>query len=168
MKRFTVYLGLGSNLGEREKLLNRAVSELKKVRETNVVWTSSIYETDPYGKTEQPKFLNAVLQVETTLLPPDLFDETLKIEMIVGRMQSERWGPREIDIDILLYEGLVFENESVSVPHPELDKRKFVLVPLREIAPDCVHPVSGLTIEELSTECTDNTRVVKSSYHIIL
>jgi len=168
MKRFTVYLGLGSNLGEREKLLNRAVSELKKVRETNVVWTSSIYETDPYGKTEQPKFLNAVLQVETTLLPPDLFDETLKIETIVGRMQSERWGPREIDIDILLYEGLVFENESVSVPHPELDKRKFVLVPLREIAPDCVHPVSGLTIEELSTECTDNTRVVKSSYHIIL
>ena len=168
MKRFTVYLGLGSNLGEREKILNRAAGALKTVRETTVVWTSSVYETDPYGKKEQPKFLNAVLQLETGLQPQELLLETRNIEANIGRTHTERWGPREIDIDILLYEGLVFEDQNIRVPHPELDKRKFVLVPLREIAPNCVHPVSGMTIAELSTDCPDTTRVVRSSHHIIL
>ena len=91
-----------------------------------------------------------------------------RIEGVVGRTEGggERWGPREIDIDILLYDGLVYTDDAVTVPHAEMERRKFVLIPLREIAPELVHPVSGLTVEELAAACPDTGRVVKTSYHI--
>jgi len=168
MKLYTVFLGLGSNLGEREKCLNQAVGHLKKLRASSLVWASSVYETDPYGKVDQPKFLNAAVQIETSLEPSELFEEIKKIEATAGRSRNERWGPREIDIDILIYDGLVFESDSVKVPHPEIEKRKFVLVPLREIAPDLVHPVTGLNVEEMAAQCQDSGRVVKSLYRIVI
>jgi len=168
MKTYRVFLGLGSNLGEREKYLNRAVSELKKLRDTTIVWASSVYETDPVGKTDQPKFLNAAAEIATSLPPKDLYTELKAIEQQVGRKTSERWGPREIDIDLLIYDGLVFEDDHVTVPHPEMERRKFVLVPLKEIAPDLVHPISGMTIEELLAACEDGERVVQSYHKIII
>ena len=155
-------------MGDRQKYLNQAAVALGKIKETKLVWTSSVYETDPYGKADQPKFLNVAAEIETPLDPNSLFTEVKDIEKRLGRSASEHWGPREIDIDILVYDGLVFANDHVKVPHPELEKRRFVLVPLREIAPDLVHPINGMTITELAASCTDTTRVMKTSYHIIL
>jgi dihydroneopterin aldolase/2-amino-4-hydroxy-6-hydroxymethyldihydropteridine diphosphokinase len=168
MKTYTAYLGLGSNLGEREKFLTRAVRELQRIEGCKVIWASSLYETEPYGKLDQPSFLNGVLQVETTLEPPLLFAEAKRIEAAIGRSASEHWGPREIDIDILLYDGVVFEDEHLKVPHPDLERRKFVLVPLREIASDLVHPVSGLTVEEMAARCREGGQVRMSSHRILL
>ena len=165
---YRVFIGLGSNRGERQKFLNRAVAELKTLGETRIVWTSSVYETEPYGKTDQERFLNAVVELETQLKPENLFAACQNIERELGRTATEHWGPREIDIDILIYDGVVFENAALKVPHPDLEHRKFVLVPLREIAPDLVHPVSGMTIEELSAVCPDSSRVVRSSHRIIV
>lgn len=166
MKTYSVFIGLGSNLGERHRFLNAAAEELRRLPDTKVVWYSSVYETDPYGVKDQPRFLNAVGEIETSLLPPELLKELKRIEQSAGRKERERWGPREIDLDILLYDGLVFSDETVTVPHPELERRKFVLLPLREIAPDRVHPVSGMTVEELARRCRDEGRVVKTSYRI--
>lgn len=166
MNTYRVFLGLGSNIGERDRHLNRAASEIAKIADTRLVWCSSVYETDPFGKTDQPKFLNAAAELETQLGPPELMRELRRIESALGRTPGERWGPREIDIDILLYDGLVHSDESVTVPHPDLEHRRFALVPLREIAPDLVHPVNGMTVEEMASACADSGRVVKTPYHI--
>jgi 2-amino-4-hydroxy-6-hydroxymethyldihydropteridine diphosphokinase len=168
MKTYDVFLGLGSNVGKRQEYLSRAVGELNRIRDTKVVWTSSVYETDPHGKTDQSRFLNAAVEIETLLNPSDLSAELQGVERQLGRSAGERWGPREIDIDILVYDGLVFEDEKVKVPHPELEKRKFALIPLREIAPDLVHPVNGMTVNELVTACEDQGRVVKSLHKLII
>lgn len=168
MNTYSAFLGLGSNVGERHKFLNHAVEELKKIQDVKLVWASSVYETVPFGNTAQPNFLNAALEIETTLEPPALLKDVKQLEQRLGRGVTEKWGPREIDIDILLYDGLVHHDDMLSVPHPELEKRKFVLVPLREIAPDVVHPVNGMTISELALSCKDNSRVVKSSYRLLL
>lgn len=168
MKTYRVFLGLGSNVGQREKFLNQAAAELKKVRDTKVVWASSVYETGPVGKTDQPNFLNAAVEIETTLQPKELFGEVKMIETRLGRTTTEQWGPREIDVDILLYDGFVFGDEEVTVPHPEMERRKFVLIPLKEIAPELVHPVSGMTMEELVAECKDEGKIVQSFHKIIL
>ncbi len=167
MKTYSAFIGLGSNLGERHRFLNAAAAEVRRLPGTKVIWYSSVYETDPYGVKDQPKFLNAVGEIETELHPKDLLKELKRIEESVGRKARERWGPREIDLDILLYDGFVYSDETVTVPHPEIERRKFVLLPLREIAPDLVHPVSGMTVEELARQCRDEGRVVKTSYRII-
>ena len=168
MKTYRVFLGLGSNVGDRQRYLNVATSEIEKTRDTKVIWTSSVYETDPIGKTDQPKFLNAAMEIETGLVPDELFDEVKAIEVRMGRSGGERWGPREIDIDILVYDGLAFDGPRLKVPHPDLEKRKFVLVPLCEIAADLVHPVSGMTMEELLAACREPGRVVKSIHKILM
>jgi 2-amino-4-hydroxy-6-hydroxymethyldihydropteridine diphosphokinase len=168
MKLRRVFLGLGSNLGDRPRFLQRAVTEIRLIPDLRVVWTSGVYESDPYGNPDQPKFLNACLEVETSQAPPDLLDSVKEVERRLGRSASERWGPREIDIDILVYDGLVFSNDRVTVPHPDLEQRRFVLVPLREIAADLVHPVSGLTVEELATACTDRGAIKATSYHLLI
>jgi 2-amino-4-hydroxy-6-hydroxymethyldihydropteridine diphosphokinase len=90
------------------------------------------------------------------------------VEQRIGRSPSERWGPREIDIDILVYDGLVFADDRVTVPHPDLEHRRFVLIPLREIAADLIHPVSGMTVEELSAACTDRGAIKATSYHLLI
>jgi 2-amino-4-hydroxy-6-hydroxymethyldihydropteridine diphosphokinase len=161
-----VFLGLGSNLGGRQDFLNRAAAEIARIPGGRLIWCSSVYESDPYGTAAQGKFLNAVAEIETPLDPAQLLGEVKRIENVVGRTPSERWGPREIDIDILIYDGLVHSGEGLEVPHPDMERRKFVLVPLREIAPDLIHPVSGMTVSEMADACRDGSRVVKTTYHI--
>lgn len=168
MTTYRVFLGLGSNIGERQLLLNRAAAELKRLDRTKVIWSSSVYEAEPFGKKDQPKFLNAVVELETNLAPLELLEQVKGIERRIGRTPTEKWGPREIDLDILLYDGVVHNDENVTVPHPELGKRKFVLVPFREIAPDVVHPITGMTIEEMANACTDGGKVVKTLHKIIV
>jgi len=168
MKTYRVFLGLGSNLGEREVQLNKATHALQTLDGVKVIWTSSVYETDPYGKTDQPKFLNASVELETGLSPKELYPRLKELEFQLGRTVSERWGPREIDIDILVYDGLVYEDDVLTVPHPDLEKRKFVLIPLNEIAPDLVHPVNGMTVAEMTAACRDTGRVVTSLHRIKL
>ncbi|MBM2846284.1 MAG: folK [Bacteroidetes bacterium] len=168
MKTYRVFVGLGSNMGKRELQLNNATHALQKLEAVKVIWTSSIYETDPFGKVDQPRFLNAVVELETTLAPEVFYPRLKAIEQELGRTVSERWGPREIDIDILIYDGHVHDDGNVTVPHPEMEQRKFVLVPLNEIAPDLVHPVNGMTVAEMMAACRDTGRVVKSLHHIKL
>jgi 2-amino-4-hydroxy-6-hydroxymethyldihydropteridine diphosphokinase len=163
---YRVFLGLGSNLGARQDFLNSAAVEIARLPGGRLMWCSSVYETEPYGNTAQGKFLNAAAEIETPLDPAALMGEVKRIEKALGRTVSGRWGPREIDIDILLYDGLVHSGDGLEVPHPGLERRKFVLVPLREIAPDLIHPVNGLTVSEMAAACRDNSRVVKTTYHI--
>lgn len=168
MKMYRVFLGIGSNVGDRARFLRSAGERLLKLEQVNVIAASSVYETDPVGKTDQPKFLNAVVEIETSLPPPALMHRLKNIEAEMGRTQHERWGPREIDIDILLYDGLVYSDAELHVPHSELARRKFVLVPLREIASDLVHPVSGMTVTELAKACVDSGRVIKTSFTLFI
>jgi 2-amino-4-hydroxy-6-hydroxymethyldihydropteridine diphosphokinase len=168
MKKYRAFVGLGSNMGERQRYLGAATVEMNRIPGTKVVWTSSVYESDPYGTSPQPKFLNAVAELETSLPPVELLTHLKAIEKNLGRTAGERWGPREIDLDILIYEGLVVQQEDVTVPHADLEHRRFVLIPLREIAPDVVHPVSGLTVTEMAASCADGGRVLMTSYHLKL
>jgi len=143
----TAYLSLGSNLSERKANI---VSALKMVgQKARILKVSSLYETEPVGYKDQPWFLNCVCSVETGLSPQALLKFVKAIERKVGRKRSRRFGPRLIDIDILLYDGLILDSPDLTIPHPRLPERAFVLVPLKEIAPDLVHPLSGLTIKEL-------------------
>jgi 2-amino-4-hydroxy-6-hydroxymethyldihydropteridine diphosphokinase len=166
VKTYNVFLGLGSNLGDRASYLSRAAVELKKIPDVKAIGSSSVYETDPVGNTEQGKFLNAVVEIETTIHPQELLGRVKNIEALLGRQHSERWGPREIDIDILVYDGLVHKSEELVVPHPMMTERKFVLVPLREIAPDLIHPENGMTVDELASACRDSSRVVRTSHRV--
>jgi len=162
MSRYEVYLGLGSNVGPREKFLASGVAAIKNLPDSRIVWVSPVYETEPYGKKDQPSFLNAAMQLETSLSPDDLFVRLKDIERKAGRVGGERWGPRELDLDILIYDGLVFDKDNLRVPHPDMEHRTFVLIPLRDIAPDLVHPVTGLTVTEMAQQCKTGGRVVRS------
>jgi 2-amino-4-hydroxy-6-hydroxymethyldihydropteridine diphosphokinase len=168
MKQYSVFVALGSNLGDRAAFLQAAAMRLRRLPSTRAVQHSSVYESDPYGKKDQPRFLNAVTELDTALTPEQLLPLLKEIENDVGRVPGERWGPREIDLDILIYDGLVVDQEELHVPHADLVNRKFVLVPLRDIAPDLVHPVNGMTITELAASCRDEARVVKTSYRLPL
>ncbi len=146
MKR--VYLSLGSNLGDRERMLCEAVA-LLEARDLHVLRVSSVYETEPVDRLAQPWFLNLVLEVETSLLPKLLLARTQRIERRLGRRRGVSKGPRTIDIDILLYAESVVETTELVIPHPRMCERRFVLEPLAELAPELRHPVSRRTIGEL-------------------
>jgi 2-amino-4-hydroxy-6-hydroxymethyldihydropteridine diphosphokinase len=140
------FVGLGSNLGEREAMIRAALEELSRLPETTLERASSLYDTEPVGETEQPNFLNAVAQLETGLSARQLLWNLLLIERRLGRVRTRRWGPRSIDLDLLLYGGEVLDEPGLQVPHPELLRRSFVLVPLVELDPLVVHPVTGETL----------------------
>ena len=142
----TVYLGLGSNMGDRGENLDRALDLLSQRMRLGKV--SSIYDTDPVGNTNQPRFLNMVCQAFTRLAPEGLLALAKGIESKMGRY-GKSGAPRPIDIDILLYDEEVMETPELVIPHPKMADRAFVIVPLAEIAPDLIHPVSGKTITEL-------------------
>jgi dihydroneopterin aldolase/2-amino-4-hydroxy-6-hydroxymethyldihydropteridine diphosphokinase len=135
-----VFLGLGSNMGDRVRLLEQALGALQASGRVQVVRRSALYETAPVGRTDQPSFLNMVAQVETDLPPEDLLALALEVERTLGRVRGERWGPRPIDIDILLYGDAVVDTPSLVIPHPEITRRRFVLEPLLEIAPHATLP----------------------------
>jgi 2-amino-4-hydroxy-6-hydroxymethyldihydropteridine diphosphokinase len=143
----TCYIGMGSNLGDRLATLRTALQELARLG--RIVAMSSLYETAPWGYTDQPWFYNAVCALETTFPLERLLAELKGIEIRLGRTPSVRWGPRSIDLDILLCNSLVVDLPDLHVPHPELPRRGFVLRPLADLAPDLQHPQDGRTMAEL-------------------
>ena len=145
------FIGLGSNLGEREAHILRAVEELGKLPRTSVTRVSSVYDTEPVGEVDQPRFLNAVACVATDLTAGELLWNLLLVEQRLGRVRAKakKWGPRTIDLDLLFFGDQVIEEPGLQVPHPEAHLRAFVLTPLAELEPDFVHPTLGETIETI-------------------
>lgn len=142
------YIALGSNLGDKEKNLRRALLLLTQ-QGVEVVRVSSFISTEPYGVTDQPQFLNAVACVRTSLAPLALLDVLLATELAMGRVRLRHWGERNIDLDLLLYEDVVLDTKRLRLPHPDMQNRDFVLLPLAEIAPELKHPTLQKTIWEL-------------------
>lgn len=152
LNKHTVYLALGSNLGDREENLKEAIASLSP--QMVVKAKSHVYETPPWGYEDQPKFLNQVLKVQTYLEPEPLLKHIKRLEIALGRKTSFRNGPRLIDIDILFYDDLVLNTPILTIPHPRLHERGFVLLPLMDIAPDLVHPVTKKSTREMLAFCS--------------
>lgn len=143
-----VFLGLGSNRGKRQEYIDYALRALAAL-ELRIIASAPVYQTKAYGYPRQPDFLNTVIKIETFYSPPELLKHCKDIERLVGRTHSFRWGPREIDIDILFYENLVFYSDELTIPHPDLHNRRFVLAPLADIDPDWMHPILKNTAAQL-------------------
>lgn len=148
----TTYIALGSNIGDSETYLNEAVEKIGQIPTCTVEKVSSYLVTEPYGVTDQPDFLNACLKMRTLLYPEELLKELNRIEKEAGRERIIHWGPRTLDLDILLYDDIVLEEDNLCIPHVEMHKRSFVLEPLAEIAPYKRHPVYGKTVREMLEE----------------
>ena len=146
----TAYLGLGTNLGDREANLGNALRSLSRAQGLQLTRCSSAYSTEPWGVTEQPSFLNCVAEIETTLDPESLLVVCQAIERDLGRVPGPRWGPRLIDVDILLYDNRVVALPNLEIPHPRLHLRAFALVPLAELNEMANHPVLGQNVGELA------------------
>lgn len=156
------YIALGSNLGDRELNLLRAVAEIGKLPDSKVTALSSFYETSPVGNVDQDSFYNAVLRLTTGLDARSLLTHLLRIEdTVFKRVRTIHQGPRRMDLDLLLYGDRIIDGEDLVVPHPRLAERRFVLQPLCEIAPNLVHPLTGKTIQELLASLKSNETVIK-------
>ncbi|MBD7909497.1 2-amino-4-hydroxy-6-hydroxymethyldihydropteridine diphosphokinase [Sporosarcina gallistercoris] len=159
----TAFISIGTNMGDREEFLKLAVTTLCATDGIASVETSSIYETAPVGVTDQPDFLNMVVRVETVLESLELLAECQRIEMELGRVRTIRWGPRTADLDILLYNSDRIESETLSVPHPRMRERAFVLIPLTELAPECIDPVKGRPFREEPAMHDDGVKLWKTA-----
>jgi len=155
-----VYLLLGSNLGNRELFLEQAAVHIN-AEAGEVVQRSGVYETQSWGKTDEPDYLNQVLLINTTLGAKNLLNKLLNIELLLGRERQQKWGSRTVDIDILFYNNEIINEPGLTIPHPELHKRRFTLEPLDEIAPGLMHPVLKKTVKTLKSELQDKLEVKK-------
>ena len=155
-----VYIGIGSNLGDRKANCQEARTRLGELENTRVVAASSYYESEPHGDAKT-WFVNAVVQLETDFNPPDLLKQTKKIEDAMGRkrVKGKRWGSRVIDLDILLFNNEILNKRNLKLPHPRLAERRFVLAPLAELAPQLIHPSLNLSVSELLATVKDNKRI---------
>jgi 2-amino-4-hydroxy-6-hydroxymethyldihydropteridine diphosphokinase len=155
-----VFLLLGSNLGDRHLFINQAVELIEKDI-APVVKTSSVYETQSWGKTDAPDYLNKVIALQTSLPAQTILEKVLNIENILGRRREEKWGSRTIDIDILFYGSAIINEPGLCVPHPQLHKRRFTLEPMAEIAPEFIHPLLNKSILQIKNELKDDLIVKK-------
>lgn len=154
-----VYVGIGSNVGNKRENFFEAISRLSKLPDTRVIKESSLYESEPLGDSKE-WFVNGVVEIETKFKPEMLLKKFKNIERAMGRKKvKKRWGARVIDLDILLYDSAVVKKKSLRIPHPEMANRKFVLVPLSEIAPQIIHPELGVTISDLLVNVKDDKKV---------
>jgi len=160
MQLHQAYLLLGSNIGDRKGYLSFAEKEIS-ARAGKILKNSAIYETAPWGVTNQDDYFNAAVLLQTSLSPESLFSVLKKIELDAGRIDQKKYAPRTLDIDILFYDDLVLNSKELSIPHPKLHLRRFALVPLVEIAYDLIHPVLGKSIDELLKECADSLEVTR-------
>ncbi|MCU7257982.1 2-amino-4-hydroxy-6-hydroxymethyldihydropteridine diphosphokinase [Pseudomonas aeruginosa] len=145
------YLGLGSNMGDRAHQLQQAIQIIDRFQHIDVKSVSPIYETEPVGYTDQPQFLNLCIEIETTLKPQELLKRCLETEQALHRVRKIRWGPRTLDVDILLYGNEIIEEDNLIIPHPRMVERAFVLIPLNDIASKHIEPRSQRLIENLVT-----------------
>jgi 2-amino-4-hydroxy-6-hydroxymethyldihydropteridine diphosphokinase len=153
------FIGLGSNLGNPLDRCREGIEYLKTIRESQVLRRSSFYRTEPVGFFDQEWFVNAVIELRTTLSARELIQELQSIERLMGRQKPVKWGPRIIDLDILLYGQEVIQTDGLIVPHPELHKRRFVVEPLYEIAPYAIHPAFGVSVAGLRERLSDENKV---------
>ena len=153
------FIGIGSNLGNRIENCIRAVEEISNF--ARIISISSIYETEPVDREDQPDFINCAIGIETSLSPFDLLISLQSVENIIGRERIEKWGPRKIDLDIIFYDNLLIETDELIIPHPRAHLRRFVLEPLFEIAPDFIHPNLKISVSELLSNLKDMRRVIK-------
>lgn len=153
-----VFLLLGSNLGDREAVLFQAREYIDSLA-GSIVKFSAVYETEPWGNTNQPGFLNQVLQISTKYSPPDLLAKIGSIEKMCGRVRDEKWGPRTLDIDILYFSNEIVVQNDLKIPHPGISERRFTLIPLVEIAPDFIHPIFNVSNKTLLERCEDRSEV---------
>lgn len=154
-----VYIGIGSNLGKKKENYLEALTRIAKLPGTKIVKESSLYESQPFGDSKE-WYVNGVIEIATELKPEMLLKKCKNIERAMGRKKvRKKWGARIIDLDILLYDTLKLEKKNLKIPHPELPNRKFVLIPLSEVAPQVIHPVLGVTISELLVSVKDDKRV---------
>lgn len=151
-KRHTAYISLGTNLGDKKENLLKALSEIDKLENTLIKKQSEFIVTTPFGNVEQDDFLNSVIEIETLYTPRELLSVLLEIEKKLGRIRDIKWGPRLIDLDILIYDNEVINEENLIIPHPWMNERMFVLEPFAEIAPNVIEPVSCKRIRELKEE----------------
>ncbi len=155
------YIGIGSNLGTPLENCQRSLNLLENHPEISVLSRSSFYETEPIGPQDQNWFLNSVAEISTDMEPIPLLDALLAIEVAMGRIRKERWGPRIIDLDILLYGNSVIKTSRLEIPHPEINRRRFVLAPLAELVPKLIHPTARKTIQRLLSELPEDKKVVR-------
>lgn len=153
-----LYLLLGGNLGDRPAYLSQARDRIAR-QIGPIVCSSGLYETAAWGKTDQPAFLNQVLEVQAEVTPEQVLLLINQMEQELGRVREEHWGARVIDIDILFYDNLVQQTQRLTIPHPQLHLRRFTLLPLAELAPELIHPVLGKSINQLLQECPDELEV---------
>ena len=155
-----IFLALGSNIGDRQANLSAAIDALEP--EVQPIACSPVYETPPWGYLDQPQFLNQVVKAETHLMPTDLLEYIKEIEGQQGRQESFRNGPRSIDLDIIFYDQEVIDSPPLTIPHPRLENRAFVLVPLADLAPHYQHPILGVSVIDLLST-VDRTGIIRSS-----
>lgn len=153
------YIGLGSNLNDRTKNLNEAINMIEEASEIKILKRSRVYQTEPVGPKDQPDFLNMALEIETALSSLDLIDFLQGVERKMGRQRKKKWGPRNIDLDLLLYGDQVKNMAKLTLPHPRMHLRKFVLMPLAEIAKDRVHPTLKKTVAKLLEDLKEDSKV---------
>ena len=162
-----IFLALGSNKGSRLEFIRRAVHKIHEDASCKVLKSSSIYETTPYGKIDQPNFLNAVIEINSDYKIHELLQFVKDLEIIIGRSEvREKWGQREIDVDIIFYNDLIYTGDKIIIPHPECLKRDFVMIPLLEIAPSFIYPGMQKKISELDLSSLENYIINKSDFAI--
>jgi len=160
---YKVFVGIGSNIGVPTENCEEAIRLLNTSPKIEISDRSSLYESEPVGETPQSWFINAAIAIKTSLDPESLLEEFFKIENDLGRKRREKWGPRIIDLDMLVYENYVINSTKLTLPHPEMKKRRFVLLPLSEFAGNYLHPIENKTIYDLLKELPENPKVRKIS-----